>query len=284
MRRLALLLPVLAATATAADGYTFAGPPRMYQYRLTQQVAWDSAGDHLAYTTELGWKVLLAGRGQRDGRCEVLATVLRVTASQRGPGGEHAYDSAGRGDDALFGHLKAVEGAVLTLVVDPRSGKVDTVRGTEAMVEAVARRAPDQADPGAPSPLAESARQAYAPARLARLWSQVLACPAAGPEPLPLGEPLGGEAQRTWKGQEWTLMADGVARPVTLFAEPVPVAGRVVGLAGGGANRQRDGWPESAAGKLSFTLELAALTQPVRQEHRLSWSFAAAGEDAAAGK
>lgn len=270
MRAWAMLL--LAAPLAAAD-YAFAGPPRTYLYELKQQVAWESAGDRLAYATEVSWKVLLAGRGQRDGRCEVAATVLRVTASHRGPGSERRFDSAEEGDDALLGHLKAVEGAVLTLAVEPRSGRVESVRGTETIAAAVARRAPDLADPGAPSPLAEAARQAYAPARLARLWSQLLARPGEAPERVPLGEPLAGEMQRRWNGEAWTLAGATDPLPVSFLADPTPVKGVVTGLRGAGANRQRDGWPGGAEGEMSFTLELEALTQPVRQEHRIAWTL-----------
>jgi hypothetical protein len=266
---LLLLGPALAA----AEGYAFAGPPRTYLYHLDQQVAWTSAGDQLVYRTEVDWRVLMAGRGQHDGRSEVSVTVLRVVASHRGPGSDRRFDSASGGDDTLLGHLKAVEGAVLTLVVDARSGLVSEVRGADAIAEGIARRSPDLADPGAPSPLAEAARQAYAPARLARLWSQVLARPVAGPERLPLGEPLSGEAVRSWSGDTWTLVPAAGAIPVTFLGDPTPVAGRVVELTGSGGNQQRDGWPAEAKGALTFTLELDALTQPVRQSHRIAWTL-----------
>ena len=93
------------------------------------------------------------------------------------------------------------------------------------------------------------------------------------PERLPLGEPLSGEAVRSWSGDTWTLVPAAAAIPVTFLGDPTPVAGRVVELTGSGGNQQRDGWPAEAKGALTFTLELDALTQPVRQSHRIAWTL-----------
>ena len=273
MRALVLLLA--AAGLAAAEGWTCAGGARAYRYELSQEVAWTSAGDRLAYVSTLAWTVLLDGRGLRDGRLDLAAAVVRVTASHRGPGAEHRFDSAERGDDPLFGHLKALEGTVLILSVDPATGQVAQVRGAEGIATALARRSPNLADPAAPSPLAEAARAAYSPERLARLWSQVLARPQAGVERVPLGEPLSGTAERRWEGETWTLAlpAGQEPLPVTLLADPTPVTGTVEGLRGQGRSQAVGGWPGDSQGELRFTLVLAAQGQAVRQEHHLGWRF-----------
>ena len=269
-----LMVAGLAAHAAAAESYDFNGPARTYLYDLKQEVSWQSAGDKLTFTSQVAWKLVIKARKVEGGKAELAATVVRVIASHRGPGSEHSFDSASGKDDELLGHLKAVEGAVLTLDVDCATGAVAAVRGGEGIAAAVAARAPNRADPQAPSPLAAAATTAYSPEALRRQWDALLALPAAATS-VSLGLPLTGTATRTWTGADWTLGLPAEALPmaITLVRDPTPVNGRVMTFAATGSGGAAKGWPGGGRGDLRFTLELGALTQPVAQDHHLTWTF-----------
>lgn len=270
--RCAVLLLAVAA-ACSAEPLAFAGPARQYQYRVDQEVAWESAGDQLVFRSALAWHLALKGAG--PGRLD--ATVLNVIAAHEGPEGRRKVDTredGSRSDDPLLGHLLAARGRTLAVSYDPATGRVAAVQGGEEIAKAIGRASPNAADPGAPSPLEVQARRLYSSEALARLWTQLLLLPAAGPQAVPLGEPLSGEAQRTWQGSAWTLALPGSGElPITLFKDPTPVGGVLHGLAGKGSLELKDGWPLRASGELAFQLRLSALTQPVEQRHKLVWSF-----------
>jgi hypothetical protein len=95
----------------------------------------------------VGWRFSLTPVVVTPERCELSIVILHVQASQSGPGGSHTVDSSlpvdrnGR-DDPLLGHLLALDGAMLTVVVDPRSGAVSAVRGGEEIVKRINQRYP----------------------------------------------------------------------------------------------------------------------------------------------
>ena len=284
-----LLLPAAFIALHAADaGYRFApGPAQSYLAETRQEVAWESAGDKLAFVSTLAlsqaWKcVAVEGTIAR-----VEVTTLRVIATHKGPGADHAFDSAvpESAEDPLLGHLKAIEGVTLVFAIDQATGAT-RVTGGSRIAEAIARRAPNLVDPLSPSPLAAQAAQLYGDANLSRIWSQTLALPSATAQEVPLGEPLTGVLTRTWKGFEYAL-AGTPAGMVTLAREPTPVTATISPVAGtGSAAIAADGWPQTAGGGMSFTLTVDALTQPVAQRHTVRWQLArlsAGGGTAASG-
>lgn len=283
-----LLLPAAVLSLQAAEGYRFApGPAQSYLAETRQEVAWESAGDKLAFVSTLAlsqaWKcVAVEGATAR-----VEVTTLRVIATHRGPGADHAFDSAvpETGEDPLLGHLKAIEGVTLVFTIDQATGAT-RVTGGSRIAEAIGKRAPNLVDPLSPSPLAAQAAQLYGDANLSRIWSQTLALPSVAAQEVPLGEPLGGTLLRTWKGFEYTL-AGAPSGTVTLAREPTPVTATISPVAGTGSSAiAADGWPQTAGGGMSFTLTVDALTQPVAQRHAVRWQLArlsAAANQAGAG-
>lgn len=265
----------LGTSALAAEGYDFSGPARVYLYTVNQEVAWVSAGDSLRFTSEIAWKLALKARSVGNRQVELGATVVRVIARHDGPGSSHRFDSASADDDALLGHLKAVEGAVLGVTVDRTTGRVSAVTGGEAIVSAITARAPNRADPTAPSPLAASAAATYAPEALVRQWDALLALPGAEAQ-VALAAPLSGNATRTWDKEGWTLRLAPEALPmvVQLFRDPTPVSGQITAFSASGTASVGNGWPLGGSGTLRFTLALGAMTQPVNQEHTLRWTLA----------
>jgi hypothetical protein len=266
-----LVLPLVAACA--ADLYDFTGKTRAYVYETRQEVSWASAGDRLRFTTAMTWKLVLKGRAPG----EAGVTVLRVTARHEGPGTVRTVDSAadpGTDPDPLLGHLAGLEGVTFGLSVDPATGAVTRVTGTEAIAKRVAARVPDLVNPTGPSPIEDQARALYSPDHLAKLWTAVLALPG-GPTRLPLAGIPNGTLVRTWGANgTWTAsLAEGQA-PVTLGQPPTQIACFLTDLKGGGTLTLANGLPEKATGDLTFTLRLTALTQPVESVHHLTWSMA----------
>ena len=277
MRRSSLLL-ALALAAPAAEYRFSVGQLATYLVETKQTVAWDSAGDHLTFTstiaTNQAWRCVAVA----DGKATVEATILRVNATHSGPGSEHRLNSAQREglDDPLLGHLAALEGVTLRLVIDQATGAT-SVTGGARIIAAIGKRAPNPTDPTGPSPLAAQAQQAYSDATLSRTWSQTLALPSATPSTLPLGEPLTGTLLRTWTTDRWSLSGD-VAGTALLAKDPTPVTAAVSKTGGEGRIvLGTDGWPQVANGTLTFTLAVNALTQPVSQEHRIAWQLARTG-------
>jgi hypothetical protein len=270
---------VAAPAAAAVPGYRFTvGRNQLYAYSLDQAVTWESAGDRLEYHTKLTWKFLLAVTEATAGRAVLEITILRVQATHDGPGSRRLVDS-GRpegqdgSDDPLIGHLLALNGAVLTVVVDPATGRVAEVRGGEAIVARINQRAPAPFA-GDPPPLEAQAKASFGSEALARLWSQLLALPTTMPERVPLGPPLGGEVERTWQANGAYVLAfpGGVDRlSVKLVPDPTPVETTLSELGGSGRIAQNDGLPGESKGEVLFTLTFNALTQPVAQRHRLQW-------------
>lgn len=272
-----LLLPAVALSLQAAEtGYRFTpGPAQSYLAETRQEVAWESAGDKLVFVSTLAlsqaWKCVAV----EGNSAQVEVTTLRVIATHKGPGADHAFDSAvpGTAEDPLLGHLKAIEGATLVFTIDQATGAT-RVSGGSRIAEAIAKRAPNLVDPLSPSPLAAQAAQLYGDANLSRIWSQTLALPSPAAQEVPLGEPLSGTLLRTWKGSEYTL-AGTPAGTVTLAREPTPVTAAISPVAGTGTSAiTADGWPQTAGGSMSFTLTVDALTQPVAQRHAVRWQLA----------
>jgi hypothetical protein len=265
-----------------AAGYQFVkDKTQLYAYDLSQQVDWKSAGDSLAYTSTVGWRFSLTPVVVGPDRCELSVVLLHVQASQTGPGSSHAIDSSlpvdrnGR-DDPLLGHLLALDGAILTVVVDPRTGVVTAVRGGEEIVKRINQRFPAAVD-GDPPPLDASSTLAYGSASLARLWSELLAMPTAGSttQTVALTGPVAGTMERRWQGTHYTLGLPAGTEHIdgTLLQDPTPVSVTLSALTGSGDAVLTNGLPGSCRGDMSFILTLSALTQPVVQHHQLTWSL-----------
>lgn len=269
-----LLLVSIATLAPAAEGYAFViDRAKFYDLDLKQAVTWTSAGDTIAFTTTVHYSLALRPAAFADGKAELAATILAVAATTTGPGIEESIDTAQPlRESPLLGHLAALAGAVWTLQVDPRDGRVLAVSGGELAVEGVNRRAP-AASSTDPPPLDAAARAAYTGDGMRRFWEGVLRFAGPAEEAMPLPPPLTGTAQRTWNGAAWKVSA---AEPiaVTLHDGPSPVAGRLLTLSGTGTASVDGGYPGAGGGTLSFTVELTALTQPVTTSHVITWTFA----------
>lgn len=286
-----LLLLMLLATAPAVE--LRIGEPAVYKYELVQDVTWRSAGDELAYRTAMIWELLLLPRGTtEDGRLRLQVVVTQIDARHRGPGSEHRLRAGGArategADDPLLGNLVALMDIPLTLTVDPTTGRVTAVEGHEAIVDALEARHPGRA--GGTSPIATAAAEAYAPDRLARLWSTLLAVPRSGIERVPLEPPLSGEAIRRWEGDRYTLALPADAAPTAvLHTSPGRVALQLERLSGSGSVRHAEGLLLGAEGTIEATFAGEALTQDLVQQHRIRWTLArrveqpeGAGDDAA---
>jgi hypothetical protein len=269
--------PASGPSATPQPGYAFTvGANRLYAYSLKQTVAWSSAGDQLTYSSTLTWKFLLTVAESSADRALLNATILRVQATHDGAGSRRVVDSGAKdgndgSDDALLGHLLALNGAVLSVVVTPATGQVSEVRGGEAIIARINKRAPS-ATPGDPPPLDAAAKAAFSSEALSRIWSQLLALPSSAPVRVPLGPPLSGDIERTWQGATYTLrLPPGNERlSATLAGE---VAAVLSDLSGSGATSIADGLPGAGKGELAFTVDFQALTQPVQQRHTLMWEL-----------
>ncbi len=266
---------------TSVGGYHFtAKSSQVYAYSLKQNVAWSSAGDKLSYTSTLTWKFLLTVSEATSERAVLDVTILRVQATHEGPGSRRAIDSGAKeqdgGDDPLLGHLLALSGASLQVVMVPASGQVSEVRGGDTIVARISKRAPS-ATPGDPSPLEAAAKTAFSSEALSRLWNQLLAQPSSMPTRVPLGPPLGGEVERTWQGNDFTLRlpAGSERLQATLVGDPTPVVAALSELTGSGSASiiPDKGLPGAGKGSISFQLTFQALTQPVTQHHTLSWEL-----------
>lgn len=210
----------------------------------------------------------------------LAATFIKVVATHQGPGTAIRVDSAsGEGvDDPLLGHLIVLVGRTLTLDVERATGRVVSVSGADEVLAAINQRAPAPV-PGDPPPLEAQAKAAYGPEALARLWSQILALPG-GETQIALPAPFtAGTMVRTWKDLAWTVaLPEGPeAQPPAfeLAKDPSPVRGTVSKLSGLGVLSLSAGLPARAAGKLSFTLDLQAMTQPVTTVNEISWELRA---------
>jgi hypothetical protein len=271
-----------APAVAAPAGYQFAvGKTTLYTYDLSQQVEWASAGDNLAYTSTVGWEFSLTPQLVTPERCELAVVILHIAASHGGPGGRHAVDSRlpvdqnGR-DDPLLGHLLALDGAQLAVVLDPRSGLVEAVRGGEEIVKRINQRFPAAVDGEVP-PLDAQSRSAYGSAGLSRLWGELLALPGGDGalQSMPLAGPVAGTVVRRWQAGRYTLsLPDGTTHlDGTLLSDPTPVTASVSMVDGGGTTALRGGLPFTSSGELRFLVTLSALTQPVVQRHHLSWTL-----------
>lgn len=269
-----LLCALLPFAAMASDTYDMAGKVRAYVYETVQEVEWSSAGDRLRYSTSLTWKLVLKAKSATE--CNL--TILRVQARHEGPGSQRSVDSAGPREadpDPLLGHLTALEGVTFGLILDPSTGTITRVTGTETIAKRVAAAVPNLLDPTGPSPIDEQARALYSPDHLQKLWTAVFALPT-GPTRLPLAGPQGGTLIRTWTGSTWTATLAEPEIPVTLGKPPAEVTGLLTGLTGTGGLTLKDGLPHEATGDLTFTLRLTALTQPTEARHHLTWRLAPA--------
>lgn len=273
--------PVPTPASPPAAGYAFtAGAPLLYAYELRQEVSWESAGDKLAFNSALLWTMALLPRTVAGERVELDATIIRVKADHTGPGSNHHVDSgadaeAAGGDDPLLGHLLALAGVTLTIVLDPRTGAVAEVRGGDEVAKRIAKRAPSPFGPDQPSPLAAQAATAFSATALARQWGEMLALPPGGNavQVVALGPPLAGTVERRWQGSTYTLALPAGTDHLAgrLLADPVAVNATLTALEGKGQVACAQGVPGESTGQMSFTLTLDALTQPVAQRHRLQW-------------
>ena len=270
------------ANVPVASGYDFVvGTNQLYAYSLKQTVSWNSAGDALTYQSTLMWKFLLTVVEATSDRAVLEATILRVQATHDGPGSRRLVDSGIKGElngaeDPLIGHLLALNGAVLTLVMNPTTGQVSDVRGGEAIVAKINKQVPALVGGDTP-PLDAAAKAAFSGEALGRIWNQLLAQPRATPVRVPLGPPLNGEVERQWQGAQFTLRLPSGSDHLeaTLVGDPTPVAVKLSALTGkGSANANLStGMPGGSTGELGFLLTFNALTQPVGQQHLLNWEL-----------
>jgi len=274
-----------AATAAPQSGYSFTvGTSQLYAYSVKQTVAWTSAGDQLTYTSTLTWKFALTVAEATPARAVLDATILRVQATHDGPGSRRLVDSGAKdgqdgAEDPLLGHLLALNGTMLSVVVAPATGLVSEVRGGDAVIARINKRAP-ALTPGDTPPLDTAARAAFSSEALTRIWNQLLALPSSAPMRVPLGPPLNGEVERTWQGSTYTVrLPVGTERlSTTLVGDPTPVSAVLSDLAGSGGTSittsgANAGLPGAGKGELTFSLTLQALTQPVVQRHTLLWEL-----------
>ncbi len=269
-------------TVPVIGGYHFTvGTNQLYAYSLKQTVSWNSAGDALTYQSTLLWKFLLTVVEATPERAVLEATILRVQATHDGPASRRFVDSGIKGEqngaeDPLLGHLLALNGAVLTLVVNPTTGQVSEVRGGEAIVAKINKLTPALI-PGDPPPLDAAAKAAFSGEALGRIWNQLLAQPRDVSVKVPLGPPLHGEVERQWQGAQFTLLLPTGTDHLdaTLVSDPTPVAVKLSALTGkGGVNvNLKNGMPGGSKGELGFLLTFNALTQPVGQQHLINWEL-----------
>ncbi len=289
MRWFASLAITAALLPASDDGYRFAptDPPRAYLYEARQDSDWTSAGETLAFTSTLAWSFVVRCTASEATETTLSVTLLRVWATVRGPGSEHAVragnssadaaehrldsETAGTERDPLLGHLAALAGTTLVLHVDPRRGVVTRVDGGDVIAKRIAERAPDATDPTAPSPLAAAAQTLYGSDQLAHLWSTMLARPDSGS--LILAAPLSGSLSRAWAGDRFSVIAPTEPLAITIGRDAASVTGTLHDLAGGGGATLREGWPDECWSDLRATLRLTALTQPVEQRLRLRWKL-----------
>ncbi len=247
----------------------------IYRWETMQKAEWKSAGDDLRYDTTIAWDLAMRCVKTDGPRMTLAVTFIKVQAVHKGPGTAIRVDSAsGEGvDDPLLGHLIVLVGKVLTIDVERATGRVVTVSGAEEVLAAINQRAP-AAVPGDPPPLEAQAKAAYGPEALARLWSQILALPEAGTEvglPAPF---TSGTMTRTWKDLVWTVaLPEGKLPAFELAKDPAPVRGTVSKLSGTGFLSLSAGLPAKAAGKLTFTLDINAMTQPVLTVNEITWTL-----------
>ncbi len=274
MSRLAVILLCLLGLALGAVEYD----PKPDQlvilgWKTTQKAEWKSAGDDLRYDTAIAWDLAMRCVRTEGPRMLLAATFIKVVATHKGPGTQIRVDSAsGEGaDDPLLGHLLVLVGKVLTLDVERATGRVVAVAGAEEVLAAINLRAPATI-PGDPPPLEAQAKAAYGPEALARLWSQVLALPG-GETQIALPAPFtSGTMTRTWRDLAWTVALPEGGRPVfELAKDPSPVRGTVAKLEGAGSIALSAGLPAKAAGRLAFTLDIQAMTQPVTTINEIAW-------------
>ena len=268
---------VAGAPLSAADYALTPGPVRLYLVETKQEVSWASGGDTLKFSSSLATSQAWKCSGVTAGVAAVQATILRVLSTHTGPGSQHNFDSAQAiadgVSDPLLGHLKALDGVTLTFAINQTTGAT-AVTGGARIADAITKRAPNLTDPSAPSPLATQAQALYSDANLSRTWTQLLARPTAQAQTVPLGEPLTGTLLRTWTGDTYTL-AGSVVGTAVLAREPATVTAMVSAVTGSGTSALgADGWPGTASGTLSFTLTLDAVTQPVIQQHLITWQIA----------
>lgn len=247
----------------------------IYAWTTTQSAQWKSAGDDVRYDTVIDWDLAMRCVKTEGPRMTLAVTFIKVVATHRGPGTAIRVDSAsGEGaDDRLLGHHVALVGKVLTFEVERATGRVVAVAGAEEILAAISRRAP-AAMPGDPPPLEAQAKAVYGPEALAQQWSQVLALPG-GETQIALPAPFtSGTMTRTWKDLVWTVaLPEGKLPAFELAKDPAPVRGVVSKLSGTGFVSLSGGLPAKAAGKLTFTLDINAMTQPVLTVNEISWSL-----------
>jgi hypothetical protein len=278
-------LPAADAAPPAIARWAFTPGGRLYIYKVDQQTSLATAGEQLHYAATFAWKIAVGAEAAdiTPDHVRLGATILAISATFDGPGSHHAFDTSSHDAsalvDPLFAHLAAlVDKPHFDIDCDPRTGAVSAVSGGETVAQTIAAHEPSAFDPGDPSPLLAPARAAYGSQALAELWSNLLALPTAGDQPVPLVGPVSGALVRRWSGLKWTLaLPSGTDHlPLALGSGPLAVAGTLSGLSGAGAIAPRAGMPSAAQGEVDFTLTLTALTQPVTEQQRITWTMAEA--------
>lgn len=274
-----IVLLLVAAALPAASHHFVVDEVQLYRYELRHVVHWESAGDELRFESRQRWHLSLTPREVTAEGVLLAVRVLTLHALHEGPGIRHEVYGDGdpaqlRGaDDPLLGDLLALIGPTLELDLDPASGLVRSIDGQQALIEALVARHPGP--PGEASPMVAAAAAHFDPQRLAAFWSALLALPGSEAPAVPLEGELGERLLRRWEGSRWTIDADSTA-PLTSSiqagATRIPV--KIQDLEGGGELRQdAEGSLLGVTGDLRYRLSATALTQPLRQQHELSWEL-----------
>ncbi|MHC5067946.1 MAG: hypothetical protein ACYTF0_05100 [Planctomycetota bacterium] len=274
MVRILTLACLCLSLLPAADGYAWPlNEPDYYVYQLEQDCRWRSADDDLAYRTTMRWGVALTAIAEDANSQTLRVEIVSITARHHGPGIDISYDSSANNDSPeLLGDLHALVGHPLDLTVDRTSGAVRAVHGQQAIIDALIAANP--APPGRPSPMAAEANAAYSEARLASLWSQILARPHTATTSEDLAPPLSGQVERSWDGDSYRLGLSGSdAVTATLGTAPTALTLTVHSLNGSGRCQHRDGQLLISDGQVQAEIGGELTSQPLTMTMTFDWSF-----------
>ena len=266
------------AVATGTGHRFLQGETRTYISETKHVITWESAGDSLTYTTDITLEFSCYAREVSADYVALSWRVLDLKATHKGPGRSHSVDSVNQtgGDDPLLGDLMVYHLVPLVVHIKPETGEVLTVLGTDALVDNLNKRHP-ASNPTRPPPRNNIAQQAFDPLQIASLFRRYLAVPGHGNGQLKLGPAVTGHATLTWDGNDYQLgLPDEEAdKPrMTISSKPLPVELRITELKGDGEVKISDeGILKQVDGAYTMKLAANALTQGVKQEHKVEWQL-----------
>lgn len=278
----AVILALMCGVCSLMQASETVGPHRfvqdrvdVYVYTLRQEVTLVTAGDKMTFSTLLNFEYALRPRQVTDQRVELEVRLQRIKGAHCGPGSKHVIDTKGesteaRGEqDPLLGNLFSLIDIPLILVVDPASGRVVEVRGTEALAQALRTRLGENAEA-----LEGAIQGSWTADHIGRLWTRLLAVPGTAKETIDLRPALPASVERTWEGTTWKdQLAPGEPPILNLHSRPTPVSLTLIKAEGTGRSQWRQGVLEVINGDLEATWRGTALSQPVEQLQRIRWSF-----------